>query len=205
MNNSLLKTVKSFDYISFDIYDTLIIRNVREPRDVFALIEKCSMSKFGEQALGFSKNREVVEREIRYKKADILRSNNGFEEVTLEDIYEGLERYYPSDILLFAKEKELEIERVIIEPNKEMLAIYNYCIENKKKVFIVSDMYLPISIIRDCLDSAGVHGYDKLYLSSEIGLCKSSGKLYEYILKELRITPGKWLHVGDNIISEKKS
>ena len=38
--NSLYKVVQGFDIVSFDVFDTLIKRNVNNPKDIFLLIEK---------------------------------------------------------------------------------------------------------------------------------------------------------------------
>src|SRR5699024_10798623 len=72
---------------------------------------------------------------------------------------------------------------------------------NGSEVYLISDMYLPKETIIKMLykvDSRFVNC--KLYLSSEIGYQKSTGKLYEYIFFDCDYNFNKWIHHGDNKI-----
>ena len=40
MNKALKRKIDSVDVVSFDIFDTLILRKVSEPSDVFDLVER---------------------------------------------------------------------------------------------------------------------------------------------------------------------
>jgi len=71
-----------------------------------------------------------------------------------------------------------------------------------KKIIIISDMYLDINTIKKILDKNGYSDYYKLYLSSEIGLKKSTGNLFRYVLEDLGIKPNQLIHIGDNIKSD---
>ena len=39
-NNDLERVLESYNYISFDVFDTLIKRNVGRPEDIFEIIEQ---------------------------------------------------------------------------------------------------------------------------------------------------------------------
>lgn len=53
--------------------------------------------------------------------------------------------------------------------------------------------------------SLGIRDYfSKIFISSEIGLRKSSGNLYEYVINELSCKPINLLMIGDNIYSDVK-
>ncbi len=71
--DKILKEIKNYDIVSFDIFDTLLKRNVKEPTDVFSYMEK----KY--QINGFREKRIEAEKAARKKK-------NGLE-ISLEDIY----------------------------------------------------------------------------------------------------------------------
>ena len=47
-----------------------------------------------------------------------------------------------------------------------------YAIAQGKEVAIISDMYLPSEIITDILNSLGIKGYTKLYVSCDYGVSK---------------------------------
>ncbi|ASY47156.1 hypothetical protein CJD35_22090 (plasmid) [Sphingobium xenophagum] len=48
------------------------------------------------------------------------------------------------------------------------------------------------------LARCGIAGWDRFYLSSEVGLRKDSGKLYEHILAMEGVKPHQMVMIGDN-------
>ena len=60
-------------------------------------------------------------------------------------------------------------------------------------------MYLPADVIRSILNGSGYEGWEKLYLSCELGRTKHTGNLYRYMLKDLGLKDGRAVcHIGDN-------
>ena len=53
-----------YDVISFDIFDTLIKRNVNDERDVFFCIQKDLVEKYGEDFSDFANNRIQIEKQL---------------------------------------------------------------------------------------------------------------------------------------------
>ena len=166
-----------YDYISFDIFDTLIKRDVPKPIDTFKLLEK----KF--KASGFYNDRIAAEEKAR---------KNGKAEVTINDIYSNIKPQYK-----FLKEKEIEIEKNICTINKDFISIYEYCIKNKK-VILTSDMYLPEEVIIEILNTNNINGYTKIYISNKYDKTKANGNLYEYIIADLNINKNQILHIGNS-------
>ena len=58
-------------------------------------------------------------------------------------------------------------------------------------------MYFPELIIRKILKKCNISKFEKLYISSEVGVEKRTGKLFEYVLKDLDIKPNQMIHFGD--------
>lgn len=177
--------VTRYDVVSFDIFDTLVIRNVVKPNDVFSLIEEKAKA-IGINAEGFADSRAEAES----LAARRLGVGN---DVCIEDIYQDLP-YADRDAL---KKIELDIERKIIAPNKSMIGLANRLRENGKIVIAISDMYLPASFLTDVLANFGC-SLDRLYVSGDIGLRKSRGSLFSYVLQDLNIEPESIVHIGDN-------
>ena len=169
--------------VSFDIYDTLIVRGCKYPQDIFKIIES-----FGYEH--FAQKRILAEKEAR--------KDTQKEDVTLDDIYNRLHYYDKGTIKL----EEVRIETVISRNNKEIFDIYNYCISEGKDVIITSDMYLPIQTIIKVLEENGITEYLELFLSSKVGLRKKTGRLFKYILNKLNIPPAELLHIGDDHFSD---
>lgn len=181
---NICEEIKKHDIISFDIFDTLLVRPYAKPTDLFRHMEKLYKIK------GFYKKRIRAEESARYKHID-------FEDITLEQIYEEIEdKYKPF------KEKEMELEERILTVHKENKKLYDYALNIGKKIIIASDMYLPKDFIEKILIKNGYTNYHKIYLSSDLKLSKASGNLYKYIIDDLKIKPSSMLHIGDNYHSD---
>ena len=181
---NIYEEIKKHDIISFDIFDTLLIRPYVKPTDLFLHIEKLYKIK------GFHKNRILAEKSARGKYIDN-------EEITLNQIYEEIDEKYKR-----FKEIEIELEERILTIHKENKELYDYALSLGKKIIIVSDMYLPKNAIEKILIKNNYTNYYKLYLSSELNLTKASGNLYKYIIEDLKVEPSSIMHIGDNFHSD---
>ena len=180
-----LQLPKNAPYVSFDIFDTLIKRTVADPKDVFLLLEK----KLG--IPDFYKRRIDAEKEARRKKGG---------EVTLQEIYQSFGGLSENEIKELSEE-ELNTELAVCIPNKQLMGFYRYCIKSKK-VILISDMYLPREMIEKILYNCGVTGFDKIYISCDIGLTKRSGKLYKFVLDDLCIVSKELVHIGNDFMAD---
>lgn len=175
----LISIIRNFDIVTFDIFDTLLKRNVSNPSDVFEYIGK----KIGNPE--FAKKRILAEICARGKKKD--------KEVTLQDIY----KEYGEDY----SELELEAEEELLVVNSDILPVFQYCVENKR-VALISDMYLPELFLSEILEREGITGYEKLYLSGSLEKTKQSGELFRYVLEDMGVKKQKVLHIGDSYSSD---
>lgn len=184
--------IDSYDYVSFDIFDTLIKRNVKNPTDIFDIVEK-EYNKTNSLINNFKENR------IKAEKKAIAKSLH--EEITLEEIYSCMEKYTKTQ-----KEKlmklEIETEINFCVQNKQIYSIYENCIKKQKKIFFTSDMYLSKKVIETILNNAGYTKCEKLYLSSSENLKKISGNLFKKILEENNIDRNKIIHIGDSLLGD---
>lgn len=112
---NIYEEIKKHDIISFDIFDTLLIRPYVKPTDLFLHIEKLYKIK------GFHKNRILAEKSARGKYIDN-------EEITLNQIYEEIDEKYKR-----FKEIEIELEERILTIHKENKKIYDYALSLGKK------------------------------------------------------------------------
>lgn len=172
--------------VSFDIFDTLVVRSVNEPKDIFRLMEKETGIE------GFYEKRIEAERKARSKKQS--------KEVTLEEIYACFNGVSENEINEFC-ERELDTELGACKGNERLIRFYNECVK-KKKVILVSDMYLTSEMMRKILDRCGITGYDGLFISGEIGASKRSGELYRYVLNRLGVKKNRVTHIGNDILSD---
>lgn len=185
----LLKTlIDKYDIICFDIFDTLIERTVDKPSIIFDLVGSKVLDK-GQRG-DFRIARINAERRAREK------STSG--EVTLDDIYLCLPEEY-KDGRTKLKNAEMELELDYCVRKKSMIAAYECCMLSNKSIFLISDMYLPETLICRMLDKCGVTGFKKIYISNVYGCNKISGKLFEIVMRENNVKKDTILHIGDSV------
>lgn len=182
------RTIQNYKVVSFDIFDTLLKRDVFVPTDVFLIVEKIyeNMNHISQSA--FSIKRREAERKARYLSQ--------YDEITLDEIYEFIN--FPESEKNKLKEIELEIESEILHYNPEILPLFKKCLKEGKSIYIISDMYLPRPFLEEILVREGIYGYRKLYLSCEYRKTKRSGKLFEAFCKAEKLEAKEIIHIGDS-------
>lgn len=198
--NAIIEAIRESrtEYVSFDVFDTLIKRPFYAPHDLFEIMNYELIKKFPEEVkFVFSELRKRAEAEIRNK----LKERNPFyQDITLDEIYDYMYEEYliPNRILRFAKELEIYLEYRFCSSRRSAKELYDLAKYLDKKIIIVSDMYLPKEIIEKILHKNGYTDYERLYISSEIRLTKHNGDLFRYILQDLGIKAESIVHIGDN-------
>lgn len=171
--------LQTAEVVSFDIFDTLLVRKVLEPIDVFKLMEA------EEKEAGFAKARVYAERRARESldKAD----------VTLEDIYAFIPHRYRRLI-----EKEKACERRMLVRNPIAWELYRAALNAGKRVIAVSDMYLDEAYLKGVLEEQGYDRLEHVFVSNAMNATKWTGKLFHAVAAQLHVKPKQFLHVGDN-------
>lgn len=183
--DNFVKVMSEYDLISFDIFDTVILRRVESPRDVFTIMS----IEMG--CPTFKSIRIAAEDNARRK----LYSETNCREVNINQIYDVLEKKYNIDRRWLDREIELEIN--LCEANPYFLHIYNKLIKLNKRIVFTSDMYLSSDVITKILVKNGYTKFEKLFLSNELKLSKTDGTMWRYISEEYA-KGQKVFHVGDN-------
>lgn len=192
IGKEILTYIDASEVVSFDIFDTLIVRNVCKPSDIFILLEKqLKKRNLINQEIDFVELRMSSQRKAYAKKS----------EVTLREIYAEMDAYSQDEQKQFM-EIEVEIEKKICVPNFEMVEVYDYCLKNHKRIIITSDMYLSKNDLVNILENCGYRNFHSIYVSSEYGKRKSNGTLFALILKTENIRANSIFHIGDNYKSD---
>lgn len=171
--------------ISFDVFDTLIKRMTYSPKEVFDYVESELNVLFNCKTNFSSKRRDAKEKAY---------SKNRY--YSLDDVYNEIDMSDSQKIVAIQLEKEIEIK--LCYPNKTVRSLFDFCKQQKKRVFLISDMYLDRDTIEKMLTKCGIFGYEKLYISQEIKKEKMRGELFEFFLKENAFKRNKVIHIGDN-------
>jgi len=173
----------SVDVVCFDVFDTLLLRKVWCPSDVFLMVEReCNKP-------GFAKARISAER-MAFKMLANVR------DPTLMDIYSQMPEFAECyDI-------ELRTERSVLTGNAELLRFWKKVHLAGKRIVVASDMYLPVAFVKKVLEEEGFSGAELIAVSCEENCRKSDGRLFDSILKRIGVEPKRVLHIGDNVRSD---
>lgn len=181
----LQREIDKHEVISFDIFDTVIMRNTLYPTDVFDIIEK----KAKEQGIcvpDFGKTRALAEQSIDCISPNIYQIYDAFQK--MQKISEMQKRS-----LL---DMELQTEKQVLAVRDDIVKAVNYAVQKGKRVYFISDMYLPKELLSDFLCSMGVEGYQDLLVSCDYHQTKYT-KLYKIFMDKYPAL--SYLHIGDNI------
>ncbi len=161
-----------FDAVAFDVFDTLIKRDVAAPTDLFRL-----------RGEAFYAARTQAEREARAAKSG---------EVTLAEIYARpcLSGYDPA--------QECADELAACTACAPVLDAVQKLKQQGKKLYYISDMYLPQTQIDAMLRRCGYTCFDGGFVSCTYGMQKRSGKLFKQFLHETELDAKQVLFVGDS-------
>jgi FMN phosphatase YigB (HAD superfamily) len=183
------------DVVSFDLFETLILRPFEEPDDAFDLLEPL--------ALRLSAGKLADFRKLRVQAKQWAVERNG-EEVTLKERYLGLARRTGLDIELAnaLMNAELELEIAALKPSWVGKLWFDAALAQQKTVCVLSDTFYPRDFVERLLTSAGYHGWHHLYVSSEVGALKRSGRLFARMLSDLEVRPERVVHIGDDPVSD---
>lgn len=193
----MIEEIDKRKVISFDVFDTLITRNLFTPRDIFYYISIKCTKKYG---IPLYPHRFLP---VRQQAELSARADSGLEDITLDDIYHRLGEMLQlnSKELELIKQEEIAAEKKFCIPREEMFNIYQYTLSKGKKIYFVSDMYLPTAVISDLLVQCGYVVNNNLLVSGEYAATKGSGKLFDILKEKVHQDFGKpeaILHIGDN-------
>lgn len=188
--HDMVRLLKDYDVVSFDIFDTLIFRPLDLPRHLFWFVgNELDM-------LNFVNVRTQAENTVRDEKEQ----REGHREVTIREIYEQIQKETGLD-----PERgiaaEIETERKLCQANPYMKYVFDTLLALGTRIFLVSDMYLPKEFVEQLLEKCGYAGYEQLLVSCDCQCSKRDGRLFQ-LLKDYaqgaRADAPRIVHVGDN-------
>lgn len=177
-------------FVSFDIFDTCLIRRCGEPHKIWDLMAEELFDKDDVRGrLSFVGNRRVVEQKVAAQIKD----------PTFEDIYRSLNvsqwNFEVNDIM----QKEMDMEERELFPNPRMLNVVKKYREKGCSISFISDMYLPSTFLKRILKKYEfAKDEDPVFVSAECKAGKYDGKLFDFALKKLSANENQWIHYGDN-------
>jgi FMN phosphatase YigB (HAD superfamily) len=188
-------------HASFDVFDTLLMRVVGDPRDVFlflgyrlrrlGLIE-CSPEVFAHQ------------RVLAESRAHAIAGCHP----TLEQIYRewlhGMNHSEQSAEALASAELALEDEFLIPVPGA--LALVDEARAQGCQIVFVTDTNMSAGFIASVLSKQGFYRQgDRVFASCEVRVDKARGLMFPYVAKALKAVPGALRHHGNSAVADVRN
>lgn len=178
------------EIVTFDIFDTLIMRCVAVPALVNEII------RFHAEDL---LNREFDFPTLRLQAEELARQKK-LSDVTLDDIYQSFAELTHLDAETCQKIRELEVatELKLILPREDVVAWFKEILRRGRRIWLISDMYMQTPDLERLLKKCGVEGYEKLLISCETGMRKDTAAIWNnFAARGVNL-----VHVGDNETSD---
>lgn len=186
------KDLLEYDVISFDVFDTLLLRPFAEPQDLFMIVgEKLN-------CVNFMSIRKKAEKEARS-----IAKVKGKQEVNIFDIYEIIELKTGIDTQL-GVQVEFQTELEFCFANPYMKVVFEIVKSHNKKIIAISDTYFTKSMIEQLLENSGFCGFSDVFVSCENNANKRETQLFKIALQKLG-KDKRFVHVGENMKSDIKS
>lgn len=183
----LKRNIEKADIVSFDLFDTLIMRKIFSPEDVYKLLERKAKEIFG------------LESDIASERVRATSQCNA--NATLSDIYDvmqqklSLTEEQKQDLM----ELEENIDLELCIPRDKLKEALEYAVSLKKEVYILSDMYYAMPDIKRILKKCGMDIIDEnhIWISCEKKIDKITGSMWKHFSEDI-VKEKNCLHIGDN-------
>ncbi|MCP5249206.1 MAG: hypothetical protein H6942_11850 [Candidatus Accumulibacter sp.] len=184
------------EVVSFDIFDTALVRPFAAPDHLFWFLERKAGEVLGAGQPPFRQVRIESEREARMLAT--------LPEITLAEIYRRAEARLAlaADTLAPLMSLELALEHACCRRRDCVGELYDYTLTAGKTVFFTSDTYLDESVIDALLRAKGFDGRHQIIVSSVHRATKHDGPLFRELHRQAGVARRKILHIGDNFRSD---
>ena len=132
----LINIIQDYEIVSFDVFDTLIMRKTMFSADVFDIVSQ-KMKKDYINIEDFRNQRIKADSDIAQTSPNIYEIYNQLKKNT------GISESEKNRIL----QCEIETEASVLIRREDVVDIFSYAVNCGKSVYLISDMYLPKTII----------------------------------------------------------
>lgn len=190
---------RAIDVLSLDFFDTVWVRSVGTPTDVFfhlaARLQGAGLLPEELSAATFVEVRRAAERRARKQ----LRDQSDTEECTLEEIYDQFPpQLLPAADRARAAALELEVESALGTVEPAVVALAQRAKAAGLRVAIVSDTYFAGAHLKRLLELARAELATDFVLTSSEHRVNKGGGLFEELLDECGAVGGRIAHLGDH-------
>lgn len=185
---ALIRQLKQYRVVSFDVFDTLITRKLLIPDDIFLWLEERTGIK---DYLKIRKRAEALANEKYGAATDIVKIYAEFPALLQITRAEA-------DRLM---QEEIACEKRVCIARRDMVDVVRALAEGGVRIILVSDMYLSGAVITDILAQCGFQRdwWSDVFVSCECGLRKDTGTIWEAVGGKYDLFGfNAFIHLGDN-------
>lgn len=187
----------SLEWVSFDLFDTLVQRPATEPSDIYYLLDR-PLRDLLSPFTRFSNARRVAIQRLRArdKSAGVEK-----EEYTLGEIYAFLADFLgiDEDLAAHMHEQEVELEERLVQSRQSGLALFGLAGICGKKRALLSDTYFDLDELARVAMWHLPQTPDLVLASSDVGVTKRTGSLFDVLLSSTGAPAERILHIGDSM------
>lgn len=181
--------------VSFDIFDTTLIRKCGRPENVFFLLSRNLFPLDKGMQCSFYMWRLQAER----KNKLVLKKEN----LTIEDIYHDFDSMNLGVETSYAILQEKKLESEMLVSNFEIRELIKRKRKEGCQICFISDMYLDSAFLKKILiREKCAESEDLVFVSCECNKTKAGGGLYNYVKNQIGVDYSHWDHYGDNGYSD---
>ncbi|MCM1217601.1 MAG: hypothetical protein NC548_24180 [Lachnospiraceae bacterium] len=188
------RAIENHAYISFDLFDTLVMRRVLNPADIFEYaVRRLHLSDSLQKQL-------ILARFAIEKEAEALKD--------IDEIYDELaERCHLGNVDRKAlKQVEFDLEKENVVGRKSCISLLEYARSIGKKIYILTDMYYGKADLKILCSLSGIAvSEDEIISSCEIRRSKERGDVYQFLMDAAGGNNKAVLHIGDNPVNDYRN
>jgi len=197
------------DVVSFDVFDTLLVRRLADPDLVKIPVARYIAGRA--HTLGIELNwleiarlRDEIERQQRAHNGQHFPDHEAcYDDFMPETLQRVFGQRLPDGFFEQVADYEVRLENAVLVPRARLVAWIESLHARGKRLLLISDIYLPAKyIVRMVADKGLDHYFEGVVSSADSFNAKASGTAYPLVEERYGLSRDRWLHVGDNPVSD---
>jgi FMN phosphatase YigB (HAD superfamily) len=203
------KAAASVSTVSFDLFDTLLIRRIHDPDMIKPAVARFISRRAA--ALGLKRSwQQVMKLRDHFEQAQRQHNGKNFPDFEacypdyMGQVVQAIFGEQASPVLLEEiTAYELDVEKALLVPREDLVNWLRQLKAQGKTILVVSDVYLPASHLERLVAQAGfLDQVDAVISSADSFHAKASGAAFPLLKERFHLDYSRWLHIGDNPISD---
>ena len=201
--------IEEVDVVSFDVFDTIFIRRIADPDLIKIPVARFIAEKANSLGIEISwlevatlrQQIENQQRQINGQSYPDFEAN--YDDFMPEMLSQVFNDKLPDNFFNVVADYEIKLENAVLVARQALVDWIISLKQRGKRLFLVSDIYLPARYIERFVVDKNLQDYFESVISSADSFnAKASGTAFPLIEQRFNLDRSRWLHIGDNPISD---